>query len=73
MVQPGSETFHVGRELVEAHTNTSTRNPRPISIVRAIRYKRENISVNGAQVNKDRSLSVCMETGEFHMIMAVRR
>ncbi len=72
-VQSGSETFRVRRELVEAHTNASTRNPLPISIVRAIRYKRENISVNGAQMIKDRSLSVCMEAGKCCMIMAVER
>ncbi len=58
---------------MEAHTNASTRNPLPISIVRAIRYKSENISVNGAQVNKDRPLSVCMEAGKYRMIMAVGR
>ncbi len=61
------------RELVEAHTNASTRNPLPIAIVRAIRYKRENISVNGAQVNKNQLLSVCMEAGKCRMIMAVGR
>ncbi len=63
----------VKRELVEAHTNASTRNPLPISIVRAIRYKRKNISVTGAQVNKNRLLSVCMEAGKCHLIMALGR
>ncbi len=72
-MQPGSETFHVRRELVEAHTIASSRNPLSISIVRAIRYKRENSSVKGAQENKDRPLSVCMEAGKCHMIMAVGR
>ncbi len=35
--------------------------------------KREKISVNGAQVNKDRSLFVCMEAGKCHTIMVVGR
>ncbi len=61
------------RELVEAHTNASTRNPLSISIVRAIRYMRENISVNVAQVNKDRPPPVCMEAAKCRMIMAVGR
>ncbi len=38
------------RELVEANANTSTRNPLSISIVRAIRYKRERVPVTRSAV-----------------------